>query len=246
MSDEDQGDEGKSFLSRWSQRKQEAKQPERDKPIEADVPSTPVAETDAEPEFDLSSLPKLEDLTATTDITAFLRKGVPESLRNAALRKSWALDPAIRNYVNPALDYAYDWNTPGGVPGSSEIGAGMDVARLVSQIMGGGELVIRIGRHRPPNPVTSRSVLRPNFWMIVQRKKRSPICRRRPCDWATRRTSAAIETAECRGRAAQRGRTKHRCCTAASGATPWLGKTHCLDKSFCRHRKSLCYDLVLE
>jgi len=80
-------------------------------------------------------------LTETTDITVFLRKGVPESLRNAALRKAWALDPAIRNYVNPALDYAYDWNTPGGVPGSSEIGAGMDVARLVSQIMGGGSTV---------------------------------------------------------------------------------------------------------
>jgi hypothetical protein len=78
-------------------------------------------------------------MTATTDITGFLRSGVPEHLRNAALRKSWALDPAIRNYVNPALDYAYDWNTPGGVPGSSEIGAGVDVARLVSQIMGSGE-----------------------------------------------------------------------------------------------------------
>lgn len=142
MSDQDQGDEGKSFLSRWSQRKQEAKQPERNEPIEADLPSTPVAESDAEPEFDLSSLPKLEDLTETTDITVFLRKGVPERLRNAALRKSWALDPAIRNYVNPALDYAYDWNTPGGVPGSSEIGAGMDVARLVSQIMGGGESAV--------------------------------------------------------------------------------------------------------
>jgi hypothetical protein len=141
MSDEDQGDDGKSFLSRWSQRKQEAKRPDHDAPIEPDVPSAPVAESDAEPEFDLSSLPKLEDLTASTDITAFLRKGVPESLRNAALRKSWALDPAIRNYVNPALDYAYDWNTPGGVPGSSEIGAGMDIARLVSQIMGGGESV---------------------------------------------------------------------------------------------------------
>jgi hypothetical protein len=149
MSDEDQGDEGGSFLSRWSQRKQEAKQPERDKPIEADAPSAPVAETDAEPGFDLSSLPKLEDLTATTDITAFLRRGVPESLRNAALRKSWALDPAIRNYVNPALDYAYDWNTPGGVPGSSEIGAGMDVARLVSQIMGGGSTV------EPPVPAVA-------------------------------------------------------------------------------------------
>ncbi|MFX6357462.1 DUF3306 domain-containing protein, partial [Acinetobacter baumannii] len=81
--------------------------------------------------------PKLEDITETTDITGFLRKGVPESLRNAALRKSWALDPAIRNYVNPALDYAYDWNTPSGVPGSSEIAAGTDISKMVLQIMGG-------------------------------------------------------------------------------------------------------------
>ena len=91
---------------------------------------------DVTPEFDLSTLPKLEELTGSTDITAFLRKGVPEHLRNAALQKSWALDPAIRNYVNPALEYAYDWNTPGGVPGGGELGAGVDVARLVSQIMG--------------------------------------------------------------------------------------------------------------
>jgi len=140
MSGPDQGDEDKSFLARWSQRKREAEQPEHEAPVaDADVPSKPVAEDDAAPEFDLSTLPKLEDVTETTDITGFLRKGVPEHLRNAALRKSWALDPAIRNYVNPALEYAYDWNTPGGVPGSSEIGAGMDVARLVSQIMGSGE-----------------------------------------------------------------------------------------------------------
>jgi hypothetical protein len=135
-------DDDKSFLWRWSQRKQEAKQPERDAPAaDAGVLSEPVAESAAEPEFDLSNLPKLEDLTETTDITAFLRKGVPEHLRNAALRKSWALDPAIRNYVNPALDYAYDWNTPGGAPGSGEIGPGVDIARMVSQIMGSGESV---------------------------------------------------------------------------------------------------------
>src|SRR4030081_2910571 len=141
MSNDDQGDD-KNFLARWSQRKREAKQPDREPPAaEAEVPSAPVAESDAPPEFDLSRLPKLEDLTATTDITGFLGKGVPEHLRNAALRKSWALDPAIRNYVNPALEYAYDWNTPGGVPGSSEIGAGTDIARLVSQIMGSGDLV---------------------------------------------------------------------------------------------------------
>src|SRR5260221_866345 len=145
MTGPDQGEDDTSLLARWQQRKQEAKQPEPKSDASAaaaNVSSGPVAKTDAREAFDLSDLPKLEDLTGATDITGFLRKGVPEHLRNAALRKSWALDPAIRNYVNPALEYAYDWNTPGGVPGSSEIGAGMDVARLVSQIMGGGESAV--------------------------------------------------------------------------------------------------------
>src|SRR3954451_17504774 len=137
---EDLGEKG--FLSRWSQRKQEAKQEQGKQPLPVEPTAELASEGDAEPEFDLSSLPKLEDVTETTDITAFLRKGVPEHLRNAALRKSWALDPAIRNYVNPALEYAYDWNTPGGVPGNSEIGAGVDVARLVSRIMGTGESAV--------------------------------------------------------------------------------------------------------
>jgi hypothetical protein len=140
MSDQDQSGDNKSFLSRWSQRKREAKQPEAETPsVETDDPGTGAAEKPPAQEVDLSFLPKLEDLTAATDMTLFLREGVPETLRNAALRKFWALDPAIRNYVNPALEYAYDWNTPGGVPGSSEIGIGMDVARLVSQIMGSDE-----------------------------------------------------------------------------------------------------------
>jgi len=146
MSGPDKEDLDKSFLARWSQRKREARQleprqsePKQDVPVAGKAePSGPTTAEHEElaPEFDLSALPKLEELTATTDITAFLRKGVPEHLRNAALRKAWALDPAIRNYVNPALEYAYDWNTPGGLPGSSELGADVDVARLVSQIMG--------------------------------------------------------------------------------------------------------------
>jgi hypothetical protein len=139
MSGPDETEGNKGFLARWSQRKQEAKQPEPkpDATAVESVASSPAPQSeDVEPEFDLSILPKLEELTGSTDITAFLRKGVPEHLRNAALQKSWALDPAIRNYVNPALEYAYDWNTPGGVPGGGELGAGVDVARLVSQIMG--------------------------------------------------------------------------------------------------------------
>jgi hypothetical protein len=141
MSGPDDADRDKGFLARWSQRKQEAKQPE---PAQAESAAETVESSglpapqgeDVTPEFDLSTLPKLEELTGSSDITAFLRKGVPEHLRNAALQKSWALDPAIRNYVNPALEYAYDWNAPGGVPGGGELGAGVDVARLVSQIMG--------------------------------------------------------------------------------------------------------------
>src|SRR5882672_5705239 len=148
MSGPDETDRDKGFLARWSQRKQEAKQPEPkpDAPTDENTESSgsPAPQgDDVTPEFDLSTLPKLEELTGSTDITAFLRKGVPEHLRNAALQKSWALDPAIRNYVNPALEYAYDWNTPGGAPGSGEIGAGMDVARMVSQIMGTGESVAK-------------------------------------------------------------------------------------------------------
>jgi hypothetical protein len=139
---QDDKDNDKNFLSRWSQRKRAAKLPDTDSAIiklaeDSEASPAPPAESDAEEPFDFSSLPKLEDVTETTDITGFLRKGVPESLRNAALRKSWALDPAIRNYVNPALDYAYDWNTPGGVPGNSEIAAGTNIAKMVLQIMGG-------------------------------------------------------------------------------------------------------------
>ena len=201
---------------------------------EADVPAGPVAESDAAPEFDLSSLPKLEDLTETTDITAFLRKGVPEHLRNAALRKSWALDPAIRNYVNPALDYAYDWNTPGGVPGSSEIGAGMDVARLVSQIMGSGESAAE-----PPVPAVTRERSRRAIPRNPQHGCDAAcggrICRPRLCAWAMKR----IPTHKNFGmegappfEASERSVRQESCCTATAGATPWLCETACLDKSF--------------
>jgi hypothetical protein len=140
MSDDEQGSDPSGFLKRWSQRKLEAKEPQRETAlVQVDVPPVDVSEEVTVEEFDLSSLPKVEDLTAMTDIRMFLQKGVPESLRNAALRKAWALDPAIRRYVSPALEYAYDWNTPGGVPGTSDLAPGLDVARLVSQIMGGDQ-----------------------------------------------------------------------------------------------------------
>jgi len=67
-------------------------------------------------ETELQSLPRIEDLSADSDLTAFLREGVPESLKRAALRRAWSLDPAIRDYVSPA-DYAWDFNDPASIPG---------------------------------------------------------------------------------------------------------------------------------
>ena len=121
------------FLSRWSQRKRLALEEARKAAEAAPAAPEPVAE---EEPFDLSTLPDLESLTPETDISLFLQKGVPDELRNVALRKMWALDPAIRDYMGDALDYAWDWNAPGGVPGGGELGAGFDTAKMVAQIFG--------------------------------------------------------------------------------------------------------------
>jgi hypothetical protein len=138
------------FLSRWSRRKDEARRagrgttPQsdeamRDKPettqLRADDPKTRAAEPALTPE-EIAALPKLNELTADTDITVFLRRGVPEGLRNAALRRMWMLDPAIRDFVGHARDYAYDWNTPGGVPGSGTIRPD-DAAAMARHLFGG-------------------------------------------------------------------------------------------------------------
>ena len=130
------------FLSRWSRRKLEVKRAEETAPAEA-----PEAGPDAAPGAEelspgelspeeLAALPPVESLTAQSDIAAFLRKGVPQALRNAALRRAWALDPEIRDYVGDARDYAYDWNVPGGVPGTGPLDAGTDLARMVEDVFG--------------------------------------------------------------------------------------------------------------
>jgi hypothetical protein len=86
---------------------------------------------------ELALLPNIEDLTPDADVTVFLQKGVPARLRNAALRRMWALDPAIRDYVSEAREYAYDWSVPGGVPGTGPLLESDDVAAIVRQAMGG-------------------------------------------------------------------------------------------------------------
>lgn len=136
------------FLSRWSRRKrgEELPEPEAAPPVAEAKPAPepapacePVAEAPPpEPEFDISTLPPIESLDASSDFTVFLKPGVPQALRTAALRKAWLADPLIRDYMSP-LDYAWDFNTPGGLPhGFSNVLAetGEALRKLVNQAIG--------------------------------------------------------------------------------------------------------------
>lgn len=145
-------DAADGFFSRWSRRKRAAARrpaaapevavPEVVAPQEAApailVPGTEGAvaapEAAAMPVFDPASLPAPESLTASSDITGFLRAEVPAALRRAALRRVWTLDPGIRDFVGPA-DYAWDYNAPDGVPGFS-LDLGDDAKKLLAQAMG--------------------------------------------------------------------------------------------------------------
>jgi hypothetical protein len=126
-----------SFLSRWSRRKQEARGEEAQPraaaaPARAATPTTPACEP---AKVDIEKLPRIEDLDAGSDFTVFLQEGVPEHLKRLALRRAWALDPAIRDFIEVA-ENQYDWNAPGGVPGFGALEAGTDVEALVQRATG--------------------------------------------------------------------------------------------------------------
>jgi hypothetical protein len=129
------------FLSRWARLKDEARraaQAPPDSPRPADAPASPQEEPReaALSPDEIAALPKIEELTAESDVTVFLRRGVPDALRKSALRRAWMVDPAIRDFVGHARDYSYDWNTPGGAPGHGALEPGDDVAAMVRRILG--------------------------------------------------------------------------------------------------------------
>lgn len=136
-------DEG--FLKRWSRRKRSetppadapaAAEPPREPTVEASSGTTPaVPPTEAAPPakdeeaVDPATLPPLESLGPDSDYTVFLKKGVPEALRLAALRKAWMSDPFIRDFRSPAIEYGWDFTTP-----DYALRPGDDVGKLLDQI----------------------------------------------------------------------------------------------------------------
>ena len=135
-----------NFLSRWSRRKQEAgegKEKEKNEtgePLAAPAPENQQAKPAApgaapSPEFDVESLPPIESISAETDITAFMRTGVSETLKHAALRRAWSSDPAIRNFVGLNENF-WDAAGPDGIPGFGDLDPNLDVRRMVSELFG--------------------------------------------------------------------------------------------------------------
>lgn len=131
------------FLARWSRRKQEAKAdragPVPEQGVEAHAPASadPAPAAPALSEPDLSSLPPIDSIDAATDITAFLRKGIPQELSRAALRRAWSADPAIRDFVGLA-ENAWDFNDPNAMAGFGALDYSAEqVGALVRRIVGG-------------------------------------------------------------------------------------------------------------
>jgi hypothetical protein len=147
---------GENFLSRWSRRKREQEavaaadpaQPDSASVTTASDASTPPAGGEipagrppvpvdpANEPVDPAELPDLETMDVTNDLTPWLKRNVPDAWKQAALRKLWLTDPHVRAHV-PFADYAWDWNTPGGVPGSGPLGPLDDVAKMAADILRG-------------------------------------------------------------------------------------------------------------
>jgi len=140
------------FLTRWSRRKREAEQaapPPSAAPAgvepgaveKATENVSPRAEEASparagdEPTVDIAALPPIESITATTDVRAFLARGVPAQLTRAALRRAWAADPAIRDFVGLA-ENAWDFTAPDAMPGFGPLVGPASAQQIAADAMG--------------------------------------------------------------------------------------------------------------
>jgi Protein of unknown function (DUF3306) len=126
-----------NFIRRWARLKRTSVSAHDIETVSTKVEATTrqpeVGEASDQP-FDPASLPSLEQIAADTDVGAFLRSGVPAELTRAALRRAWASNPAIRDFIGIA-ENQWDFNDPDGIPGFGPLPAtdgGPAVPPLVS------------------------------------------------------------------------------------------------------------------
>lgn len=170
MSRPEDEDREEGFLGRWARRKREVQKRNLPSPPlwgragEGGMPpSTEVASgTDGtagaippsqpsptrgegsrtEPEPEMVEPPSLDLIDKDFDLAHWLKQNVPEEWKLKALRRAWESDPMISGYLDPARDYALDWNTPGGAPGYGPLTESDNVEEMLANIFG-----------KPPEPV---------------------------------------------------------------------------------------------
>jgi hypothetical protein len=139
------------FLARWSRRKRlageeqaaaEINATEASKSVPDQTPGARLAAAQApqtgdapKPDFDPASLPSLDSIGADTDISPFLKAGVPGELRHAALRRAWSADPAIRDFKG-LQENDWNFNDPNGVPGFGELSPTINVKKMLGDLFG--------------------------------------------------------------------------------------------------------------
>jgi hypothetical protein len=154
------------FLTRWSRRKRDnaSENAQAEKPTAGAADDSTTQETKSDqsivarpleadappaPEFDLTKLPSIESLGANSDLTAFFQPGVPSALKHAALRRAWAADPAIRDFVGLA-ENAWDFTDPEAMPGFGTLDPKYNVKKLVAEMFGEAE-----PKPEPPEEVSA-------------------------------------------------------------------------------------------
>lgn len=131
MSDERRPDSDESFLARWSRLKRTgepaapgkgggaapvalARATPASEPVSAagTAPPAPVeGDKRPRPREDaalIKDLPPVESLTKDSDYTAFLKDGVPEDLKQKALKRLWSADPQF-DVVDAFTEYGADY-----------------------------------------------------------------------------------------------------------------------------------------
>src|SRR5215467_13950426 len=144
--------EPENFIARWSRRKREAAEDaEATKPSVApdaaaegahpseDQSDTALGRSDArrspEAAFDPTKLPPIETIAAESDVTAFLAPGVPPELTRAALRRAWAADPKIRDFIGLS-ENSWDFNAPGAMTGFGSLEMTDELRQQIARMVG--------------------------------------------------------------------------------------------------------------
>jgi hypothetical protein len=155
----------RNFLARWSKRKLAAHEESAPSAAQSeqagdaspaendDAARTPSAAPQLAAE-NAPELPPIESINALTDIRAFLAPGVPVELQRAALRRAWAADPAIRDFIGIA-ENQWDFTDPQGAPGFGTLEITDELRRMVARLT--GETAPQMQQQQTTAPVVSSS-----------------------------------------------------------------------------------------